>query len=299
MVTAVTIVIVLALAAFMACRGYRRGAVSIILGWLPVLLIVAALYAAAWFWVKDPDSYMAAAMLAVAGAIFLFMVGRGIYRLVRRFVPRTKETAENADEAGEAEAGRESTPAQRWPAVVNGIAGGAMGLFFCLVLCLVFSALLSTIVFGMNMDRQKKINDGEDPGPPSRWVPALSEASDALAAISDKGGLGHIPSVKEYTHEIRATITVLNAPRDVLVKLAERRNLDRFRKIPEVQEALNDYRCRELIEQLGTGDMRALDALRRNPKMKRMLECREVKELTDSLKPSDLAREIEEIKKEG
>lgn len=298
MVTAATIVIVLALAAFMAYRGYRRGAVSILLGWLPVLMIVAALYAAVWFWVKDPDSTMVAAMLAVAGAILLFMVGRSIYRLVRRFLPRD-EPAAAGDEAAGTEAEREPTPAARWPAVVNGIAGGAMGLFFCLVLCLVFSALLSTIVFGMNMDRQKKINDGEDPGPPSRWVPALSEASDALAEISDKGGLGHIPSVKEYTHEIRATITVLNAPRDVLVKLAERRDLDRFRDIPEVQDALNDYECRELIKQLGTGDMRALDTLRRNPKMKRMLECPAVKELTDSLKPSDLAREIEEIKKEA
>jgi len=280
-VTVVTVVLVVILGAWMGLRGYHRGAWAIVVGWMPVMLLITTACLAVFYRWTESGSFKAKLSTIAAAALLLFIVGSGLFRSLRKRRDR----------------GQQSEPvAETWLSRTNRLVGAFLGLICCMYSCLALSLVSGSVVFRVTMNReQEKTLTGAEPDPPPKWVDSLKTVSNTLAGVGDAGLLRHIPRAREYSREIRALVTILNSPGEKLRGVGEKRDLRSYAEIPEVKAALLDKEYKALVLRVQAGDLMALDSIARSPLTKALLDCPEIRELTRSLKPSDLVRDMEEL----
>ena len=265
-------------AGWMAWRGYRRGAVGTLVGWLPGLAAVTVLLVllrSAW---AHPEHLGLLFWSGCIGALAVFVGGKLSLRLLRCRAARSPT---------------EQAESRRWLGVCDRVSGAALGLVCAAVLLLAFACLASTVHFILGADSVPE-DLGCDTTPPE-WVDALRQTCGAVADISHFGLLAHIPRMGVYSREVRALITVLRAPRDKIEHVVQKRGLLQLGELDEVQEALLDDEYMALIRRVGKGDVSALPDLVRSPVTRRVIRCPEVGEIAKGLTPSELARDLDEV----
>ena len=106
--------------------------------------------------------------------------------------------------------------------------------------------------------------------------------------------LGHVPKLREYGHEVRALVTILNAPPDELKLLARQHGIAELEELPVVQRALKDQQYAEQFLQLKEGDVGVVPRLIDSSITRDLISCPEIRELTKTLTPSELADDLKQ-----
>lgn len=261
-------------ALYMAWRGYRRGALATLTGWMPSLLALSTLVL--FFWL-DPEPFS----LVIGGiaASVLFVIGVSARRVWRRWLDRRVETL---------------TPESRlshWLRRCDGVAGAGLGLLCSVGACVGFVCLSSTVPFIYAVRAQTSTTSEKTDEPPA-WVTTLRETCVTLADLSDSTVLHQVPRLHEYGQEVRALITILNSPPDDLERIAEIHGLTRIKDLPAVKAALIDKHYAELFLSLKEGDITAVPKLVDSPITRELIECPEIRDLTRTLTPSSLAQDL-------
>ena len=276
----ITILLAVFFAMYMTGRGYRRGALTTVAGWIPFLLAVYVLLPTVW---REPNRV--ALLTGGVAALSIFIVGMSALRALRRWLDRRRDTPQ-----------AESRP-RRWLRRCDRIAGAALGLLCSAIACLGLACLGSTLPFAYSVRAQSSVSASGDAEPdeitnPPEWVVDLGETCRTLADLSDVSVLSHVPRLRDYGHEVRALVTILNAPPDKLKRLAEIHGLTQLADLPAVQAAINDDDFIDQIQRLRDGKLSVVSDLVDSPILRDLVECREIRQITRTLTPSSLARDL-------
>jgi len=260
--------------------GYRRGAVETLMGWIPILSTAVVLHLLFRFNELIPESLSYKIFVAVIVALFVFVISSLILKTIKN------KKYPDCDEL--------KPPPVTWPSRINHLLGASIGLLFSSLTCLLLACLGSTIVFGVSMEKEPGEIAGVDPPPPPAWVDNLKTVCTTMAEVSDSGGLSHIPRLNDYSHEIRSMVKILNAPKEKLELIVEKRKLLRFSDLPEVKNALSDSEYRNLLDRIRRGDILAIYSLYDNPLTEDLYSCPEIREFAKSVTPSELVLDLED-----
>lgn len=279
--TAIVVSIAAVVGLWLARRGFRRGALATVLAWLPTFAAVFALLTTmrvAW---TLPEHFGVVCLLGGAAAVVLFVAGTFAGRRKLRSLIEKRRTASADTGASVAR-------------LTDRLAGAVLGVIHAAVLCLGAACLASALSFAVSLPSETT-RHAEPAEPRGQWAGALERACGQMADIANFGVLRHIPGIREHGREIRALITVLNAPEHKLRLVAERRGFAKLLAVPAVQEAIEDKGYLELVAGVGRGDLAGLPRLARSPITKKLLACPEVRAFTENLKPSQLAADLQAI----
>jgi len=280
-VSAVVVTLAASLGVWAAWRGFRRGAFTTFLGWLPTLgavLVLLSAIRAAW---SQPEHFGSVCALGGIAAAALFIAST---LAVRRRLRSLKER-------------RLAIPAVKSRNIrrlADQLAGSALGVIHAALICLGIACLGSALSFTVSL-RAEPAGRGEPTHPSPGWAGTLRAACGQVADIANFGVLQHIPGIRESSRELRALIIVLNAPPDKLRRVADKRGFTRLRHTPAVRKALNDEEYMNLIADIGKGDLAGLPRLAKSPITRELLRCPEIRALAANLKPSQLAADLEAI----
>ena len=272
----VTILLAAFFAMFMTWRGYRRGALATVAGWVPSLLALGVLVLAVW---REPDRFAVSLVTGVVAAVTIYLVGVLALRGWRRWLER--RPCSPSSRGGP----------RRWLRRGDRLVGAGLGLLCSATACLGLACLVSTLPFAFSVHAETSVEQGETDNPP-RWLAALSETCRTLADLSDVAVLSHVPRLREYGQEVRALVTILNSPPEDLKRLAEIHGLTRLQDLPPVKAALDDEHYTDLYQRLKDGHFTALSELVDSPITRELVKCPEIRELTRTLTPSSLARDL-------
>lgn len=264
-----------------AWRGFRRGAFSTFLGWLPTLGAVLILLGAIRIAWSRPAYFDLVCALGGIAAVALFIAGT---LAVRRRVRSLKEQ-------------RLAGPAVKSRSIrrlADQLAGSVLGVIHVALICLGIACLGSALSFTVSLSAEP-VARGEQAGQPPAWVGTLRRACGRVADIVNFGVLQHVPGIRESSRELRALITVLNATPDKLRLVADKRGLTRLQDIPVVRKALSDKEYMNLIAGIGKGNLAGLPRLAKSPITRELLECPEIRALAANLRPSQLAADLQAI----
>jgi len=264
-------------AMYMTWRGYCRGFFATIAGWLPLLLTLGAFLLVIWLQWQSPTGTIVTGLIAAVttyiGGTLLLRVGR---RRLARLLPAHPKNA-----------------LRRWHWWCNHVAGAALGLLCSATACLGFASLTSTLPFAYSIATQSGTEAEKDEETPY-WVTKLGETCRTLAEVSDSVVLGNVPRLREYSQEMNALVTILNADPKDLKRVAELHGLARLEHLPAVTTALEDKRYAELFLQLRDGDITAVSELVDSSITRDLLTCPEIRSFTQTVTPSSLARDLED-----
>lgn len=280
--SAVIVILATVLGVWAAWRGFRRGAFGTFLGWLPTLAAVLVLLSAirvAWSQPAYFDSVCVAGGIVAAA---LFIAGTLI---VRRRLRLLKEQ-------------RLAGPAVKSRTIrrlADQLAGSVLGVIHAALICLGIACIGSALSFAVSLPAEPAAR-GEQAGQSPGWAGALRRACGQAADIANFGILQHVPGIRESSRELRALITVLNAPQDKLRRVADKRGVTRLRDIPVIRKALKNEDYMGLVADIGKGNLSGLPRLAKSPITRELFECPEIRELAASLKPSQLVADLEDIK---
>jgi hypothetical protein len=266
---------------WLAWRGYRRGAAAALRGWLPRLSAISGGYLAAWLAWSTTGSVAVTCLLAsVAAALAYGAAALALW-------PRRRRAGESPPPDGGVPA------ADGRPRLLDRLAGAGLGVLHAEICCLALACLGSTVVFGMSLS--KTPDAGTDAAAPlPRWAVGLGTACRTVAGISEIGLLRRIPLLTEYGREVLPLIAILNAPREKLARIAEKRDLMKFAEIPAMQEALLDREYFDLLERARRGELSALRDLSTSPVTRGLLACPEIREFAKTVTPSQLVKDMED-----
>jgi len=297
----------------MAWRGYRRGALATLLGWLPTaaaVFILALTMRAAW---SDLEHFTAVCLRGGAAAAAVYLAGIFLLRS-RRPLPCHSSSCSFSSSSSSSSSlpamkgdPHVSTPKRVWAwspvdrsgdasrghrelRRANRIAGAILGVFCAAILCLGLALLASAVTFSCSVAAEPQ---AARPAPPPKWVSTVLRACGDLADIANFGVLSYVPAVCTYGQEVRALIHLLNAPREKLERLAQQHGLIKLVETPEVRNALVDDPYLALIARLGKGDLTVIPQLAQSPITRQVLACPKIRELARGLTPSRLLEELE------
>ncbi|MBM4040733.1 MAG: hypothetical protein FJ290_19690 [Planctomycetes bacterium] len=277
--TALAVTLVVLFTAWMAWRGYRRGAAGTLLGWLPFVAAGAVLVLGLWLaWVAITYFVLLATVALLAAVATLILCFWAIRSARRRAAPR----------AGD------SPPYGRFRSslrALNRLLGAALGLLAASILSLSLALLGSTVSFAYSLASLRQ-STPEAPAATPAWVGRLGRACAAAADVATFGVLDHVPRLGAYARELRALVTILNAPPDRLRRLAEKHGLTTLAGLPEVQAALNDQAYLDLVVRVAEGRLTAIKSLAAHPTTRALLASPHLRRLTATLTPSELARDL-------
>jgi len=263
-------------AMYMTWRGYCRGALLTIVSWLPPLVALGAFILVIWLQSQSPagtivNGFIAAVATYTSGVLAIRVVQ---LRLAPRLPPRPKDEPRS------------------WHWWSNHIAGAVLGLLCSTTACLGFASLTSTLPFAYTIATQSGFEDEKTEETPY-WITKLGETCITLAEVSDSVVLGNVPRLREYSGEMNALVTILNAAPEDLRRVAELHGLGRLEQLPVVKTALEDKRYAELFLRLQDGDITAVSELADSSITRDLLTCPEIRSFTRTLTPSSLARDLE------
>ena len=279
MTTAAAVTLVLLFAAWMAWRGYRRGAVGTVLGWLPFLAAGLVLLLGLWLAWLAITYFVLLATVALLAAVATLVVCFWVIRSAKRRAAPYPE---------------DSSPPGRFRSsllTLNRFLGAALGLIAASILSLSLALLGSTVPLAYSL---AALRDGtpEAPAAVPAWAGRLGRACAAVADVATFGILDHVPRLGAYSRELRALILILSAPPDKLKRLADKHGLTNLADLPEVQAALNDDAYLDLIIRVGQGRLAVLRSLAAHPTTRALLASPHLQRLTATLTPSELARDL-------
>lgn len=265
-------------AIFMTWRGYRRGALATVAGWLPSLATLLVLILVLC---REPERLSRTLLTAVLAATAVFFVVTLMVRTVRVRLRSGEEPI--SEDAG-------SRCCSWW---CNHLVGAGLGLLWSATICLGVTCLVSLLPFAHSLLAQASA----DPEAPEKetplWVTSLSQTARTLAAASERAVLGHVPLLREYGQEVRAVVTILNAPPQDLKRVARLHGITQLEDLPVVQTALDDKHYAELFLKLKEGDVRVVSELIDSSITRDLISCPEIRELTRTLTPSTLASDLD------
>lgn len=264
-------------AIYMTWRGYCRGFFATIAGWLPPLLALGAFLLVIWLQWHSPTGTIVTEFIA---AVVTYIGGVGTLRIGRRRLARHLPT-------------HSKIALRRWHWWCNHVAGALLGLLCATTTCLGFASLTSTLPFAYTIATQSDIEDEKAEETPY-WVTKLGETCRTLAEVSDSVVLGNIPRLREYSQEMNALVTILNAPPEDLKRVAELHGFASLEHLPAVTTALEDKRYAELFLRLRNGDVTAVSKLVDSSITRDLLTCPEIRSFTRTVTPSSLARDLED-----
>ena len=259
-------------------RGFRRGALSTFLGWLPTLgavLILVSAIRAAW---SHPAYFDFVCVSGGIAALGLFIAGTLAVRRRLR-VLKERRLAASAEE---------SRSIRR---TADRFGGAALGIIHAALICLGIACIGSALSFTVSLGGERGERAGQSPS----WAAAFRRACGQAADIANFGVLQYIPGIRESSREFRALIVVLNAPKEKLRLVADKHGIARLRHIPVIRKAASDDEYMALITDIAEGNRAGLRRLAKSPITRELLDCPEVRELASKLKPSQLAADIEAI----
>ncbi len=278
--TIIALTLTLLLAAWMAWRGWLRGATGTLAAWFPVLALSAILLLGLWLAL----SHLAHLFLISAITLALATAALIACLLLRRHW--------RLRVAARASSCPDPQPAIRNPksllAFANRLGGALLGLIAAALLSLALACLASAIPFALSA---RSAPGGELAAPP-RWAEQLGRACAAVADLTTFGLLDHVPCLATYARDVRALVIILNAPRERLVRLARTHGFAGLADLPEVHDALADEVYLDLLDRLGNGDLGALQAIARHEATRRLLACPQVREVTRRLTLAQLAQDL-------
>jgi hypothetical protein len=259
---------------FMTWRGFRRGALATVAGWIPFLLAISVLVFALW---REPDRI--ALVIGVVVATAIFILGVMALRSWRRWLTQRNHTPST-----------ERSP-RRWLKSCDHVIGAALGLLCSAITCLGLSCLISTLPFFYSVRAQSSVVQ-ETANDPPKWLASVSETCQALAEFADISVLSHVPRLREYGSEVRALVTILNSPPEDLKRLADKHGITELAELPAVKAVLDDHHFINLIQRVRKGSFTALSELVDSPITHELIECPEIRDLSRKLTPSSLARDL-------
>jgi len=262
--------------ACLAWRGYRRGAKAVLRGWLARFSGLALMCLAGWLIWRSGGSLVTTCLAGVAAGALGFVSAVFILK-----IHRSRQVNEETHEAQ--------------PALLDHVAGGALGVIYAEACCLGLACLAGVFVFGMSASRP--VIDGpavERADCAPEWVKGLGKVCRTVADISDYGMLSRLPLLKEYGSEIVPLVTILTAPREKLALIAEKRNLMRFADTPAVKAALDDVEYCSLLSRARQGELSVMRPLLDSPITRELISCPELREFAATVTPSDLVKDMAE-----
>jgi len=260
--------------ACLAWRGYRRGAKAVLRGWLARFSDLALMCLAGWLVWRSGGSPVATCLAGVAAG------GLGLVSTV--FVLRIHRSQQQNEETDESQ-----------PALLDRVAGGALGVIYAEACCLGLACLTGVLVFGMSASRPTV--DGpsvERAECTPEWVGRLGKVCRTVAEISDYGVLRRLPLLREYGSEIIPLVTILTAPREKLALIAEKRDLMRFADTAAVKAALDDAEYCSLLRRARQGELSVVRPLLDSPITRELISCPEIREFARTVTPSDLLEDM-------
>lgn len=269
-----TLLLAGAFAVFMTWRGYRRGALATVASWLPSLATLLVLITLFW---REPEHLSRRLAVSAIAAAAVFVLATLAVRVVR-----ARFQNDDADQKPEG--------SRRWHWWCNHVAGAGLGLLWSATICLGVACVISILPFALSV--QASADQQADQEETPLWVRSLSETARSLADVSERAVLGHVPKLREYGHEVRALVTILNAPPDELKLLARRHGISDLEELPVVQRALKDQQYAEQFLQLKEGDVGVVSTLIDSSITRDLISCPEIRELTKTLTPSELADDL-------
>ncbi len=270
-------VFVLIVGGIMAWRGYRRGAMVSLLGWLPIGAGVAVMGGAARIGWAVPDHFPTAvcAGLVVAAAVYA-----GV-----RAVTRPRRLALLKDRADHVIHGV-------WRSIPDRVAGAFLGVIHSSLLCLAGALAVSGGAFLLAAPAASQPAGGVE-AETSHLLGWLRRTSGQVAEIATTTALSHIPRVDTYAVEVTALITILNASPEDQYRLFRKLSLDRLAGLPSVAAAVADEEYRSLIHRVKQGHVTAIYALARHQHTRRLMRCPQIRALANDLAPSELVKDMD------
>ena len=278
---AVVVILAAGLGVWAAWRGFRRGAFSTFLGWLPTLAAVLVLLGSIRIAWSRPAYFDSVCVFGGIAAVALFIAGT---LAVRRRLRSLKEQRLAGAEV-------ESRSVRR---LADQLAGSALGVIHAALICLGIACIGSALSFAVSLSAEPAAHE-EQAAQSTAWAETLRRACGQAADIANFAVLRHVPGIRNSSRELRALITVINAPEDKLRRVADQRGLTELQDIPVVRKALNDEEYMGLVDDIRKGNLAGLPRLAKSPITRELFECPEIRELAASLKPSQLAADLEAL----
>ncbi len=177
-----------------------------------------------------------------------------------------------------------------WPRRFDRVAGAGAGVLAAVFLCVVAASAGAVLL--PPLDEQ----NGGTPRATGGTGPAgVRRACEDIAGLvggrfrSLTGTVGDIP------REVRALVLILNASRAEHARLAEKHDLVRLLDVPAVEAALDDAEYLALVDRCRGGDPRAIARVSSSPVTRRLARSPEVRDVLRSIRPSDLAADLEAV----
>ena len=250
-----------------AIHGFRAGGSRLIAKW-GALLLVCALgslattlsFRARWF---EP--------LGLATPLLLGLLTAGVgwaalHRVAKALLER-----------------RPSLPSSRGRLLgaVTGLVGGAVVASSLWVLLLVADGLFSVDRFRFS----------------STSLQATGQLMHSLVRTANRGFLRHLPVVAPMSDEVEALLFILNADVTLCDRLVHERGWEELQELPSLQAILDDPEIFADLDAVASGNLSALYRLQKNPKVIAFVEEEEIQAVLPELRPSLLARQLEELAK--
>ena len=261
----------IALALLLAWYGARRGALAMLLGWIPLVAAVLVLFVAlraAWTW---PRHFTALALAGCVVAVAAYLAAVIIIRARRRRAHTHPAVRK---------------PPARGVLCLDHAAGALLGILYAAFLCFALAITGSLLSFSV------AVPPGQPARPGPAWQTSLRSACRNMADIANFGILDRLPGIGSSVEELRSLITILNAPSDQLQRAGRSLGLDSLVDIPEVRAAVLDDAYLALLDRVRAGDLTALPELAKNSNTVRLLECPGLRKLIKTLRPSTIARQL-------
>jgi hypothetical protein len=135
--------------------------------------------------------------------------------------------------------------------------------------------------------------------PPEQQVAAEASRgwTHALVKTANRGFVRHLPVIGELGDEVEATVFILNSSERARRHIASSRDLQRLIELPSYKALSEDDEVSQQMEAVRDGSVLALYRLQRNPLVVAFIAEDEVQEMIVGMRPSALAKEIEEYEK--
>ncbi|GEM_PF-3569792 len=271
-----TLLLAVLFAMFMTWRGYRRGALATVASWIPSLLTLLTLIVVLW---REPEQLSATLLTAAIAAAVVFIAATLAVRACHTRLQNGPDSIKPDSES------------RRWSWWCNHVAGAGLGLLWSATFCIGIACLGSMLPFIHSLEAQVKVEQEAIEEPPL-WVTSLSETCRTIADVSKLAVLDHVPRLREYGHEVRSLVTILNASPDDLKRVAEQHGITELEHIAIVQTALEDKHYADLFLQLKGGDITVVTELLDSSITRDLITCPEIRELAQTLTPSTLAKDL-------
>lgn len=250
--------------------GWRRGATRMVLDWIVLALLGGAL----WCYLQS-SPWLAGGL---AGAAFVVV-------LVRCYCYFMQE---------------EHPPASNWRHRLirygNGSLGAAIGVVSAALICIAVALLGASLTQKNKLARVVK--SGETGAPPeqeaSPVVTHIADACQALANISNRGVLQHLPYLDEYGREVAATVEILNADEAQMRWLYHRHAMGSLVDTETLTRAMDDKAYVDLLSAAARGNPAAIRELKTHPMTQEILGAPRVQEFVKTTRPSTLLAELDE-----